>query len=59
MDTEMHAQAMPEADRSALARPAAVAETILGMIRAADTLTSGARLEAAAWAAGPAARAAS
>jgi NAD(P)-dependent dehydrogenase (short-subunit alcohol dehydrogenase family) len=59
MDTEMHARAMPEADRSALARPAAVAETILGMIRAADTLASGARLEAAAWAAGPAARAAS
>ena len=56
MDTEMHAQAMPEADRSRLARPEAVAETILDMIRAADTIPSGARLETSAWAAGPAAR---
>jgi NAD(P)-dependent dehydrogenase (short-subunit alcohol dehydrogenase family) len=56
MDTEMHAQAMPEADRSGLARPEAVAETILHMIRAADSIPSGARLETSAWAASPAAR---
>jgi NAD(P)-dependent dehydrogenase (short-subunit alcohol dehydrogenase family) len=56
MDTEMHAQAMPEADRSRLARPEAVAETILDMIRAADTIPSGARLETSAWAVRPAAR---
>jgi NAD(P)-dependent dehydrogenase (short-subunit alcohol dehydrogenase family) len=56
MDTEMHAQAMPEADRSGLARPEAVAETILHMIRAADSIRSGARLETSAWAASPAAR---
>jgi len=56
MDTEMHAQAMPEADRSGLARPEAVAETILDMIRAAETIPSGARLETSAWAPRPAAR---
>ena len=56
MDTEMHAQAMPEADRSGLARPEAVAETILDMIRAAETISSGARLETSAWAPRPAAR---
>lgn len=56
MDTAMHAEAMPEADRGALARPEAVAETMVRMIRAADTVPSGARLEASAWAARPAAR---
>jgi NAD(P)-dependent dehydrogenase (short-subunit alcohol dehydrogenase family) len=56
MDTEMHAQAMPDADRGALARPAVVAETILEMIRAADTLESGVRLETSAWATRLAAR---
>jgi NAD(P)-dependent dehydrogenase (short-subunit alcohol dehydrogenase family) len=55
MDTAMHAQAMPEADRSSLARPDAVAEMVLDMIRAADTIPSGARLETSAWDARPAA----
>jgi NAD(P)-dependent dehydrogenase (short-subunit alcohol dehydrogenase family) len=36
MDTRMHAEAMPEADRSALARPADVARRLLALIRAAD-----------------------
>jgi NAD(P)-dependent dehydrogenase (short-subunit alcohol dehydrogenase family) len=49
MDTEMHAQAMPDADRATLARAADIAETIASMIRAADTLAPGARLEASAW----------
>jgi NAD(P)-dependent dehydrogenase (short-subunit alcohol dehydrogenase family) len=49
MDTDMHAQAMPDADRATLARPAHVAEKIVAMIRAADTLAPGARLEASAW----------
>jgi NAD(P)-dependent dehydrogenase (short-subunit alcohol dehydrogenase family) len=47
MDTRMHAQAMPEADPRALARPAAVAEKVVAMIRSAETVASGARLEAA------------
>lgn len=49
MDTAMHALAMPEADRRGLARPAAVAETILEMVRFAEALPNGARLEASAW----------
>jgi NAD(P)-dependent dehydrogenase (short-subunit alcohol dehydrogenase family) len=48
MDTEMHAAAVPDADRSALARPEAVARTIAAMIRD-ETLPNGARLAAAAW----------
>jgi NAD(P)-dependent dehydrogenase (short-subunit alcohol dehydrogenase family) len=49
MDTQMHAQAMPDTDPAALARPTHVAERILDMIRAAETLAPGARLEAACW----------
>ena len=49
MDTEMHAAAMPEADPSALQQPAAVARRIAAMIRQAERIESGARLEAAAW----------
>ncbi len=48
MDTEMHAQAIPDADRSSLARPGDVAERIARMI-ASDTIASGARLEAQRW----------
>jgi NAD(P)-dependent dehydrogenase (short-subunit alcohol dehydrogenase family) len=36
MDTVMHAEAMPEADRSALASPAEVARRILALIRDAE-----------------------
>jgi len=57
LDTQMHAEAMPDADRSGLARPEAVVETILDMIGAADGIPSGARLEASAWVPRPAARA--
>jgi NAD(P)-dependent dehydrogenase (short-subunit alcohol dehydrogenase family) len=59
MDTAMHAEAMPDADRARLAAPAAVAERILELIRAAETIVSGARLELAAWSEHPAARPAS
>jgi NAD(P)-dependent dehydrogenase (short-subunit alcohol dehydrogenase family) len=59
MDTAMHALAMPDADRAGLARPAAVAARIVDIIRAAETLESGARLEVAAWSPRPADRAAS
>jgi NAD(P)-dependent dehydrogenase (short-subunit alcohol dehydrogenase family) len=46
MDTEMHAQAMPEADRHTLADPAAVARRLAGLIAQADAVPSGTRLEA-------------
>jgi NAD(P)-dependent dehydrogenase (short-subunit alcohol dehydrogenase family) len=37
MDTEMHAEAMPESDRGALAQPAQVARWIAGKIAGAET----------------------
>jgi NAD(P)-dependent dehydrogenase (short-subunit alcohol dehydrogenase family) len=49
MDTDMHAAAMPDADRAALARPQDVASRIVAMIRD-DTIASGARLEASSYA---------
>ena len=51
MDTRMHADALPDADRSALAQPAVVAARLLRIIRGADSLPNGARLEAAHFAA--------
>jgi len=59
MDTRMHLEAMPEADRAGLADPQAVAERVVSMVLAAETIESGARLEAAAWARDRAVRAAS
>lgn len=44
MDTKMHADAMPDADRATLARPADVAAQLLTLIGRADTLPNGARL---------------
>ena len=49
MDTVMHAEAMPEADRSALQRPADVAARIVDMIEDEVRAPSGARLSAPAW----------
>ncbi len=49
MDTEMHAAAIPDADRASLARPDDVASKIIGMIEHAERIEPGARLEAAAW----------
>jgi NAD(P)-dependent dehydrogenase (short-subunit alcohol dehydrogenase family) len=49
MDTAMHAAAMPEADRTTLADPAAVADRILDIVRHAEQLPTGTRLEAASW----------
>lgn len=48
MDTRMHADAMPDADRATLARPDGVARTIADLV-ADDTIPTGTRLEAAAW----------
>jgi NAD(P)-dependent dehydrogenase (short-subunit alcohol dehydrogenase family) len=49
MDTRMHAQALPEADPATLRDPAQVAEAMVALIGEAETLPSGARVEAAAW----------
>jgi NAD(P)-dependent dehydrogenase (short-subunit alcohol dehydrogenase family) len=49
MDTAMHAEAMPGADRAALADPAVVAAQVADMVVAAETFANGARLEAARW----------
>jgi NAD(P)-dependent dehydrogenase (short-subunit alcohol dehydrogenase family) len=48
MDTQMHAEAMPDADRASLARPEGVARAVAEMI-ADDSIPSGARLEASGW----------
>lgn len=49
MDTRMHADAMPAADRTTLADPGAVAGRIVEIIRHADEIPTGTRLEAASW----------
>jgi hypothetical protein len=49
MDTVMHALAMPDADRSALARPEDVAARIAAIIASSETIASGSRIEASAW----------
>jgi NAD(P)-dependent dehydrogenase (short-subunit alcohol dehydrogenase family) len=49
MDTRMHADAIPDADRAALIDPDVVAARIVRLVRAADSLANGARVEAAAW----------
>ncbi len=49
MDTQMHADAMPDADRATLARPERVAETFVAMIESAETIAPGARLIASEW----------
>jgi NAD(P)-dependent dehydrogenase (short-subunit alcohol dehydrogenase family) len=49
MDTRMHADAVPEADRAALQRPADVAARIVAMIEQPERAPSGGRLVAPAW----------
>lgn len=49
MDTDMHAAAMPEADRSSLARPADVASKIANILASIDRVPNGARLVASSW----------
>ncbi len=56
MDTKMHAEAMPEADRATLARPADVAARLIAIIAAATTLPNGARLLASDYPAAEAVR---
>jgi NAD(P)-dependent dehydrogenase (short-subunit alcohol dehydrogenase family) len=47
MDTAMHADAIPDADPKTLQAPSAVAERLLRLIREAESLPSGARIEIA------------
>ena len=49
MDTGMHADAMPDADPSRLARPESVAEAVVSIIRQADSLQTGSRLIVSEW----------
>jgi len=49
MDTRMHAQAMPDADRSQLAAPRDVAQSIIAMIEQPRRAANGARLSASKW----------
>jgi short-subunit dehydrogenase len=49
MDTKMHADAIPEADRATLLNPDVVARRIVRLVRAADTVANGSRVEASAW----------
>lgn len=49
MDTQMHADAMPEADRASLARPASIADRVVRMVEASGTIEAGARLIAPSW----------
>lgn len=44
MDTKMHADALPDADPSTLARPADAAERLVAIVRSAESLSNGARL---------------
>jgi NAD(P)-dependent dehydrogenase (short-subunit alcohol dehydrogenase family) len=49
MDTQMHADAMPEADPASLQSPEAVAEQIVLMIEHAEEIENGSRLIAPSW----------
>src|SRR6478609_5846048 len=49
MDTKMHADAVPDADRATLQRPADVAKRIIEMIEDDARAVSGARLAAPNW----------
>ncbi len=44
MDTKMHADAMPDADRSTLARPADVAARFVTLVRTSESVENGARV---------------
>ncbi len=46
MDTAMHAEAMPDADRSTLGSPAEVASRVVDLLESIESLPSGSRLDA-------------
>jgi short-subunit dehydrogenase len=49
MDTVMHADAIPDADRSSLEQPGSVAERIVDLIEHAERVETGSRVEASKW----------
>ncbi len=49
MDTQMHREAVPEADPTTLADPRLIAAAICSMITSVEGISSGSRLEAARW----------
>lgn len=49
MDTRMHAEALPLADRATLSRPEAVADGIVRLLERAHEIPNGTRAEVAAW----------
>ncbi|HEY3234830.1 MAG TPA: SDR family oxidoreductase [Polyangiaceae bacterium] len=49
MDTEMHAAAIPDADRASLSSPDQVAARIVDMLVHVEDIANGARLEATQW----------
>jgi short-subunit dehydrogenase len=49
MDTAMHGDAMPDADRATLLSPDVVAARVVRLVREADAVPNGARVEASAW----------
>lgn len=49
MDTAMHADAVPDADRSTLADPDEVARRLVDLVERAEELPNGARVEALRW----------
>ncbi len=50
MDTRMHAEALPDADRATLLTPSIVARRIVALVRGASALSNGARVEASRFA---------
>jgi NAD(P)-dependent dehydrogenase (short-subunit alcohol dehydrogenase family) len=49
MDTRMHAEAIPDADRGGLLDPAVVAQRVLRLVQGSDGVPNGARVEAVHW----------
>jgi NAD(P)-dependent dehydrogenase (short-subunit alcohol dehydrogenase family) len=49
MDTDMHAEAMPDADRGTLAAPADVAARLAELVEESDAIPSGARVDLPSW----------
>jgi len=49
MDTRMHAEAIPDADRSRLSRPETVARKLKDLIESSDSLPSGSRIALSQW----------
>jgi NAD(P)-dependent dehydrogenase (short-subunit alcohol dehydrogenase family) len=56
MNTDMHRDAMPDANPAELANPSDIAERIVRMIEGATDIPNGSRLEAAKWRGGRGAR---